>query len=270
MNTNIFHGSVISMLKLLHDQEDTSISVDTKTNADAETTSGPTGQQQFYVFNGGIVLHLQANNASHLNTHHEILCKDILALHPDHFDDLNVSISKLQRFRMLLSDDYPAVERMSRENVSTTLDDLMPLLVNGEVGLFDLRLERMIQSEWREIAIGELVSLNFTMSYHKVPPSFDIPENSNEISDGGDGGDYDNFVTEEHHVVYTVDMMGRRSLYSHIWHVRSATNQHEGNQHSSEPLSNMIQDSTAVNDIRIMSFNLWHNNPPSWVYRDPK
>jgi hypothetical protein len=65
-----------------------------------------------------------------------------------------------------------------------------------------------------------------------------------------------------HQVAFTTDLHGRSTLYSHTWSVPE----------DKSPLAaaeKTVLDA-AVKDVRVMSYNLWHNNPPSWVYHHPR
>lgn len=61
-------------------------------------------------------------------------------------------------------------------------------------------------------------------------------------------------ATTRHNVIYTADAYNRRSV---IFHTHSSIAADDNlNKH--------------LDNIRIMTYNLWHNNPPSWVFHDPR
>ena len=69
-------------------------------------------------------------------------------------------------------------------------------------------------------------------------------------------------IGELHQISYTTDMMGRSTVYSHTWAQQPsfATAVEEENV---PPVNE-----SAAKVVRVMSYNLWHNNPPSWVYHN--
>jgi hypothetical protein len=73
---------------------------------------------------------------------------------------------------------------------------------------------------------------------------------------------------EEHRVVYSTDLMGRSSIYSHTW-AASSTSSPQGDLARTN-CGDSDETEIEKKDVRVMSFNLWHNNPPSWVYHNHK
>ena len=78
-----------------------------------------------------------------------------------------------------------------------------------------------------------------------------------------------------HKVLYTTDLYNRRSVLSHTFYWRrqeglQPTEQDGGSSSSSNEKIPEEREANAFDHVRIMTYNLWHNNPPSWVYHDPR
>jgi len=57
----------------------------------------------------------------------------------------------------------------------------------------------------------------------------------------------------EHNMLFSLDLYGRHTLVAHTW---------------SSPNLLPIASSKTPPALKILTYNLWHNNPPSWVYQD--
>lgn len=145
-----------------------------------------------------------------------------------------------------------------------------------EVGLYDHRSEKFVESSWRKLSLGRLVCLSVRLETSCVSPN---------IASTDTTADDDSVVasqwTELHDLMYSVDLRRRPALMSHTWTTdrkRSRAVQHHQDLDSADvSLSSAAMDSTMLNpisdvqsppdvNVRVMTFNLWHNNPAAWVF----
>lgn len=123
-------------------------------------------------------------------------------------------------------------------------------LLEAEVGLYDGR--KFLEKKMLEVSSGNLTAIVVKATYLSTAAEaeVDISGSSVEVA----------VYAVEHKIVYTTDYFGRIALVMHTWeHVRSP---------NSPPSPSTI--SEHGHKVRLMSYNLWHNNPPDWVYHDRK
>lgn len=208
---------------------------------------------------------------------------------------------------MVLSRNYGAYENFP---MNSSVEDYLLLHHRAEVGLYDHQQRVFLEKYWRDLGVGELVTVKLSLKHNHAPAThavetaavmqaleeaatFEIDVSTTgeasvvDTSNGTAGIDpaivdvssadallahnstHHHSSTsasvvfdEEHRIVYTTDLMGRSSVYSHTWgmpHVVEAPEECE-----------LADTQAAKKDVRVMSFNLWHNNPPSWVYHNHK
>lgn len=208
---------------------------------------------------------------------------------------------------MVLSRNYGAYENFP---ANSSAEDYLLLHHRAEVGLYDHQQRVFLEKYWRDLGVGELVTVKLSVKHNHVPspPVTDfaavvhlLEEAATfemDVSATGEASvvDTSNGSTsldpaivdvssaeallhhnsshhhtdtappveygEEHRIVYTSDLMGHSSVYSHTWSVPLAPEAPEE--------CNNAELQASKKDVRVMSFNLWHNNPPSWVYHNHK
>lgn len=57
----------------------------------------------------------------------------------------------------------------------------------------------------------------------------------------------------KHNILYSLDLHGRHTLVAHTW---------------SSQIQPIITSPKDLPTLKILTYNLWHNNPPSWVYQE--
>jgi len=216
-------------------------------------------------------------------------------------------ISYAAALPMVLARNYGVYENFP---ANSSAEDFLLLHLRAEVGLYDHQSRVFLEKYWRDLSVGELTTVKLSVKHNHIPiattadllgavsneqelGSFEVGVSVNgeatapaDTTDEVTAGIVDlatadaalnhhttsresesNMVDivpydEEHHVVYTTDLMGRSSIYTHTWTV-SHTN------HTQEVCDD-VGTQAEKKDVRVMSFNLWHNNPPSWVYHNHK
>lgn len=254
--------------------------------------------QSHLMFFGGIIAKSEVLNATEYDSVGELLRSQLLGL----ANSSTVTIQKAQNYPLIMSRNYAAYVEILNNRSNDTYDTLQ---YQAEVGLYDHRTRLFLEKYWRNLQIGELTAVEISIT-KSVPvaaassseASVDESDNfelaSIDVSATGEAVLFDaeaNSVSPEivelsaedlrnvpdtkislfdadqrndfvvskhvHKVAYTSDIMGRASIYAHTWSDDSVNTKVEPTE-------------TAKKDLRIMSFNLWHNNPPSWVYHNPK
>eukprot|EP01032_Pedospumella_encystans_P014181 gene14181-16306_t len=215
-------------------------------------------------------------------------------------------ISYAAALPMVLARNYGVYENFP---ANSSAEDFLLLHLRAEVGLYDHQSRVFLEKYWRDLSIGELTAVKLSVKHNHIP-SANTADHAGTASSEQELGSFEMGVSvdgdataavdpadevkagivdlatvdaalnhhtvsnessavdiitydEEHHVVYTTDLMGRSSIYTHTWTV-SPTNQ------TQEACDNNADTQTEKKDVRVMSFNLWHNNPPSWVYHNHK
>lgn len=255
------------------------------------------------LYYGGLITNSTNISASDYEKMAEFIQFDLLG-----FGDSTVSkIDHAAALPMVLSRNYGAYENFP---ANSSAEDYLLLHHRAEVGLYDHQQRVFLEKYWRDLGVGELVTVKLAVKHNHVPvtPTVEIAEAARSLeetvtfeidvsatgeasvvdtSNGSAGIDpaivdvssVDALLThnssqhhlntsasvdfdEEHRIVYTTDLMGHSSVYSHTW----------GVPHTAEAPEECGNSDTqaAKKDVRVMSFNLWHNNPPSWVYHNHK
>jgi hypothetical protein len=102
-------------------------------------------------------------------------------------------------------------------------------LFSVEVGLYDFRTEIFSKQYWMKKKFGTLVAVVFST-----------------VDDAG-------VKREKHWMLVNIDQRSRRSIVLHTWQ----------RYQPSEP----VVIPSLHHTLTVMTYNLWHNSPPSWVWR---
>lgn len=184
------------------------------------------------LYSGGMVLRLIERDAVHKTIDDEFL--NALCKLKTIGELVALEYEHTSIFNIFISENYPPVHN------STTNQSSSPVL-EAEIGRFDQFKGIYLDKKWIEISNGNLTSTVVLATYRH------------------DGSTEDYRI--RHRIVFTSDYFGRRALVLHTWD-------------DLEELDNMhTYPSTDVDqgiNLRIMTYNLWHNNPLSWVYHDKR
>lgn len=122
------------------------------------------------------------------------------------------------------------------------------VMMRAEVGLYDHRKDMFLEKHVTNLTVGTIHAAVLS----GVQPTIELASR------------------RRHRVMWTWDVFGRVSLLHHLWEdVKDLTTQQEVEQSTGDERSTDCElDSTVPSNLRIMTYNLWHNNPPSWVYHD--
>lgn len=173
-------------------------------------------------------------------------------------------VVELTSYSMLISPNYAAFPA-HQTTISTT--DLTDVLYQAEVGQYDADTRQFYDRRWSDMTVGDLhVATIAVSSAHQErsvgnDSTYSVDAEGTTLtlvsaaSDSELLGDPISIpAAESHKVIFTSDHKGQHSLYSHTWH--------------SIPDSAIDPQPPPPPKLRIMTFNLWHNNPPHWIYSD--
>mmetsp|Transcript_24930 Transcript_24930/g.34203 ORF Transcript_24930/g.34203 Transcript_24930/m.34203 type:complete len:592 (+) Transcript_24930:37-1812(+) len=113
-------------------------------------------------------------------------------------------------------------------SINYAADDRNNTIVSSEIGLFDHSKRIFTKRLWRDVSGGELIIVR-------------VSENR------------ESFISH-HNMLYSMDLHGRHTLVSHTW--------------NSQNRSPIVASVSNLPTLKILTYNLWHNNPPSWVYQE--
>ncbi|RYH23710.1 hypothetical protein EON65_17580 [archaeon] len=130
-------------------------------------------------------------------------------------------------------------------------------LLEAEIGLFNGK--SFLEKKMLEVSSGNLTAIIVKGTY--LSNSIEV-----EVDMSGKPLELAMYVVE-HKIVYTSDFFGRVALVMHTWNHVSPPSP----PISSKPnLASSTDQAGQGRKVRLMSYNLWHNNPPDWVYHDRK
>jgi hypothetical protein len=251
---------------------------------------------------GGLVSRAQASDTSDSAALVEVLQSELLAFG----NDSAIHIVDSVEYPLHIAKNYGRYTDPSSGNETA---DFEVLKYKGEVGLYDHQKRIFLEKYWRDITIGELQVVKFVKSttsgaeQRETSPVAEVGGSSQvlevDISAAGDvvvsqgtestvdaaiidltsreanppsstgaespnpsAGTANELEGEIHQVAFTSDLHGRSTLYSHTWSA--------GQEVAKQSAAPDSTEGTTVKDVRVMSYNLWHNNPPSWVYHHPR
>lgn len=116
-------------------------------------------------------------------------------------------------------------------SINYAANDRINTTISSEIGLYDHSKREFTRRVWKEISGGELIVI-------------DVLEKDSLAGD------------QQHKFIYSQDLHNRVTLFAHTWN-RMAQR------------IDLSQASVGVSyNLRVLTYNLWHNNPPSWVYPD--
>jgi hypothetical protein len=131
-----------------------------------------------------------------------------------------------------------------------------------EVGLYDHRTEKFVEKEWRQLLLGRLMCLS-------VRIEMSCADGLASSVDSADGVVVSQTRSvESHDLIYSMDLRKRFSMMSHTWNIPSVeADSIEGAPEGGNGTTSPEEDTSAVNiTAKVMTFNLWHNNPAAWVF----
>lgn len=151
----------------------------------------------------------------------------------------------------------------------------------SEIGLYDLRTKALLDKSVIDLVQGYLILAKATVRTGSIESCFW----TNSSFDSDDDGDFirrdlstaENCSISTHDLHFTSDRSGRISVMRHLWetqaHEQSNNRCDPSNDTHEKSLDATILHKTRSDDLkgslRVMTYNLWHNNPANWVYRDP-
>ncbi len=145
----------------------------------------------------------------------------------------------VNRYTINVAKNYarPIEERFEDGTISRKAS--WPIL-NAEVGLYDAKRGIFVQREWKSLNLGTLIASTF--------------KDASNIT---------------HKVMWTTDMHGRLSLVQHMWDSPLYDN-NVGISYEADGSVTNFETQISPFNLRVMTYNLWHNNPPSWIYGDKR
>jgi hypothetical protein len=157
-------------------------------------------------------------------------------------------------------DSERCLAKLSTSSSSSTSQVRRYPVLHAEVGLYDAQQGIFLEKEWNVLTIGNLFAVV-------------VVDNKGQL---------------RHQIVFTTDLYGRRSLISHTWSSLSSTAAASAaasspvvDESSSDQTANRVESiqlengealskGMSTNPLRVVTYNLWHNNPPSWIYGNKK
>ena len=104
------------------------------------------------------------------------------------------------------------------------------LPLEAEIGLYNYQTKEFESYEWMDSNIGSIVTVS-------------VLDHANQL---------------EHSIILTTDLYLRYiSLIMHTWKSVNLSN------------TQTIQ-SIDSKELKVMTYNIWHNNPPNWIYNNPQ
>jgi len=104
-----------------------------------------------------------------------------------------------------------------------------------------------VQQEHRTVSMGNLWALQITTGNNS---------NTYAAADGSDSGNNSVGVLQ-HKLLVNIDRYGSCTLFSHRWEPAVAP--------ASTPTPTAVGAAAPAAPLRVLTYNLWHHNPPSWV-----
>ena len=261
-NNIVFCGGVNNLIKLWEANPlvqclwDTGPSSSSSAAAAEEEEDGVSCDKAF-LYMGGALLRLNPNitesdingdiyrdkrsTASRTSQAKQAVLKRLLK---DYTLSLNVISLTLWDMFMIDNDNYKNSQHFE-QHCYNIVDSFKP--TKGEIALYDKATDEEIGKEWREVRLGRLYAVSI-----------------DEIREKG---------SIRHKLIVNVDTRGLASIVSHIWErnntaIETSTMTTINIDGSPSTITN--NENIVDNDInlRVMTYNIWHNNPPSYLYVD--
>eukprot|EP00981_Chlorochromonas_danica_P003653 scaffold681_cov173-Ochromonas_danica.AAC.16 len=205
------------------------------------------------LYAGGITLEWIHSNLSFINEEENRFIRgaSVLKHNSDHFLVSAVVVEEVNVFSVNLSPNYPPKWNETSQSMSVSC-------LEAEIGLFDSVTQSFRERKWIRVTSGNLTAVTLTVTYTPSLPS--SPEEEVGVGLEGDTsglletGSY----TIRHRLIWTSDVFGRRALVLHNWESlkdKDVTDE---------------TDSPSNTSLRVLTFNMWHNNPLSWVYTNKR
>lgn len=154
--------------------------------------------------------------------------------------------------------------------LSSTVDQtlLNDYVLEAEIGLYDHSIDQFLERYWREISGGDLIAMTASVKVdnHGVGATESAEVDVSVIP-------HHQQQHQQHKMTFTRDFMGRISALSHTWRSENKSNNNDNNNNDGSQSNQQCEASGVPADsvpLRVMTYNLWHNNPPSWVYHDQR
>jgi hypothetical protein len=182
----------------------------------------------------------------------------------DHETDI-VQLKTASFYKQISSFEYGSA--MTHEG-----QDSNEFLLEAEVGLYDHAQDVFLEKYWREISGGDLVAVKI-ISTHYQNVSINRIDTRDDLASESDVAPLSaSAVTRTHRLVFSRDFMGRVSVLSHSWRETSSSHdkENEKEEETESVVSDVVNDEPSSAPLRVMTYNLWHNNPPSWIYHDKR
>lgn len=192
-------------------------------------------EDQSYLYSGGLLLLPYNSLESRDNATFNLEPEDKTFV--EHIvESSNLEIKSTSSYKIYLNSNYHRIPRMGAAEV-----------LQAEIGLFDHDQEIYLEKKFNNISIGTIHASLVLVPVEKKTYSFML-----------------------HKVMWTWDAFRRNSILHHTWHPYSSID-----EDTTRPVeeTSVCDAATSVSEfdsknLRIMTYNLWHNNPPSWVYHD--
>lgn len=187
------------------------------------------------LFGGSMVLIRENDPNSHFdsNTIHYLIQNTTLI--PKEAFGQQISTVFAVQYNLFIINDY------SNYPTASNISDLN--ILEEEIGLYDHSVNQFIEKKWRYIRLGIMVATTV------------------KVTSSQKGNSY-----EEHNIISTADMAGKPTVLYHTWNER--IEEGEGSSFIGKASEEVESEISFPNPpkVRIMTYNLWHNNPPSWIY----
>ena len=128
--------------------------------------------------------------------------------------------------------------------VNYAAEDRSKAVLSSEVGLYDHSKRVFVKRLWKNITGGEIIAVRLIDNRTRTIESTNLQHLLPPI---------------EHKLLYSADLYGRNTLFQHIW--KQVSDKDNDNDRKAEGNGNH-------RSLRVLTFNIWHNNPPNWVYPD--
>ena len=235
---------------------------------------------EYILYYGGVVLRRKSNESaiprSEYSMVESMLSEELLG-YKNRIGSRIAEVVELTSYSMLISSNYAAFPA-HQANISTV--DLTDVLYQVEVGQYDPDTRQFHDRRWSDMTVGDLhVAILVVSGPHHEERSVDYATYSVDaegttlpLVSAASGSELPMSISAAescHKVIFTSDHRGQHSLYSHTWHsIRDSTADLQFPPPPPlQPSSSPLQPPPA-HKLRIMTFNLWHNNPPHWIYPD--
>ena len=150
----------------------------------------------------------------------------------DNVNNTGFEILQHRSYKILVSLNY-AEEK---------LENFAEKIFETEIGLYDHDVRRFLEKSWRPLSLGHIIA--FQVRLLKAS------------------------ATETHKLVVSTDLARRFATLSHTWDSQPVINKSIIDDGMDNKRNNNKNKSKKQATLRVMTYNLWHNNPLSWVYSD--